>query len=689
MFQRPAFRSLPIGLAVHASRISTTFFTGLALIALYAVAVDVRRTVWSAQPSLEGESLPFTLESALHFRLLELVDLTGRLPDHDPMIEFPDGVDISRTYSVGAEFICVPLARLLPASLSFQERIRWVQVLWFSMGACWMALWAGWAFRSRWGGVFAGLFYAVMIASVMRSTGQEISRENFALPLAIAFFALDAGAERMRSFRGKVAVRLAAAGMLAAAMMTWDLVQYVVALWTAAMLVGAARRAFRMDLDQRLRWWLPWGALMWAGMLHPYLRAHAFAASPVMLAGAGLAAALALEPFARRKHWPAPRWSLLGITLLPVLIALLVPGLYGEAYGHFGELLSAKLQFLNKKPADPTLLTFNQRIMWVPALHSANWMLVRMVFPATLWLTCGAVLLCCWPLRESPANRPLALAVYFTISLITFIFFVRFHVFVAVFGAGLLGWMASWAVSRQGWRRWLTLTLLGIGLFAEAFHTLDNPTRWGRHNVYYREMDELVDWLSEQVAPEPVLANFGVSGSILGYAGCPIVLHPKFETAAIRKRVQSYGEALFKGDEKTFRDWADQFGVRYYVYSLGEFARQNPELQMRYFVDALTPPPEAAARLFERRPDEGRYFRMVWHNRKYRVFRMVTGTDEKLAMEEARKAEEAFQRGELDAAEFLTTEALRYDPACQEAMRILQHIGSLREMGFKSETSSP
>ena len=30
------------------------------------------------------------------------------------------------------------------------------------------------------------------------------------------------------------------------------------------------------------------------------------------------------------------------------------------------------IRFLNLKPADPSLLDFNQRIMWTPALHSAT-----------------------------------------------------------------------------------------------------------------------------------------------------------------------------------------------------------------------------------------------------------------------------------------------------------------------------
>ena len=36
--------------------------------------------------------------------------------------------------------------------------------------------------------------------------------------------------------------------------------------------------------------------------------------------------------------------------------------------------------------------------------------------------------------------------------------------------------------------------------------------------------------------------------------------------------MRAYGEALFKGTEEQFRDWAEREGALYYVYALGEFA---------------------------------------------------------------------------------------------------------------------
>jgi hypothetical protein len=205
------------------------------------------------------------------------------------------------------------------------------------------------------------------------------------------------------------------------------------------------------------------------------------------------------------------------------------------------------------------------------------------------------------------------------------------------------------------------------------------PGQWGRPNLYVPELIELTDWLRSEVAPEPVLANFGVSGSILTYGGCPIVLHPKFERQRIRERVEAYGTELFKGTEERFRNWADAHGAAYYVYSLGEFAERHPELQMRYFVDSLEPPDEAPARIFEFTPESARYFEYVWGNRKYRVFRVTSRVDQLAADELAGMAEAALAAGEVDQAEDYAWSALALFPHQEQAQRIVHRVALLRE----------
>ena len=209
------------------------------------------------------------------------------------------------------------------------------------------------------------------------------------------------------------------------------------------------------------------------------------------------------------------------------------------------------------------------------------------------------------------------------------------------------------------------------------------PLFWGRPNVYAEETEALMSFLRTRVAPEAVLANFGISGSIAAYGGCPVMLHPKFETREIRELVEEYGEALFKGTESEFKSWMEAHGVTVYVHSMGEFSELQPGYQMRYMVDALNPAADAAARLFEQRPEELEHFVPVFSNRKFRVYRLKhSAVAARAAQERARQAREALESGRLAQAEFWAGRALGMDAECEEAQEVLRVALNLQDAGF-------
>ena len=102
-----------------------------------------------------------------------------------------------------------------------------------------------------------------------------------------------------------------------------------------------------------------------------------------------------------------------------------------------------------------------------------------------------------------------------------------------------------------------------------------------------------------------------------------MVLHPKFEGKDIREAVEEYLEALFKGDEDGFAAWMDGRKATVYVHSMGELSNLAPEYAPRFMVNALNPEAEAAVRVFEERPGEAKRFKLLFQNRKYRVFRLL------------------------------------------------------------------
>jgi len=218
-------------------------------------------------------------------------------------------------------------------------------------------------------------------------------------------------------------------------------------------------------------------------------------------------------------------------------------------------------------------------------------------------------------------------AVFFAFAFATFWLFFRFHVW-AAWGACVVGGLAFGAAWRgRWWSKVAAVAVLALAVGAETANTLEKPVQWGRPNVYGVETEEMLEFLRSNVAPEPVLANFGISGSIAAYGGCPVVLHPKFEGKDIREAVEEYLLALFKGDEDGFAAWMDGRKATVYVHSMGELSNLAPEYAPRFMVDALEPAAEAAVRVFEERPGEAKRFKLLFQNRKFRVFRLLGGDE--------------------------------------------------------------
>ena len=119
---------------------------------------------------------------------------------------------------------------------------------------------------------------------------------------------------------------------------------------------------------------------------------------------------------------------------------------------------------------------------------------------------------------------------------------------------------------------------------------------------------------------------------------------------------------------------------------MGEFSELQPGLQMRYMVDALEPATNAAARLFEQRPEELTQFAPQFANRKFRVYRLKQSTvAARLAQTLAEQARAALETGELELAEIQAAHALRMDAGNETAQAALLHAAALREAGFRAD----
>ena len=109
-----------------------TALLGILLLGLFAGGVATRRHVLNAQRELTSDgSIPFTLESALAFRRIQMVYRDGGLPTGDRGIQYPQGVVSREVDTIGVEKLYVRAAQCWPGAFSLAEKIRWLHLLWF------------------------------------------------------------------------------------------------------------------------------------------------------------------------------------------------------------------------------------------------------------------------------------------------------------------------------------------------------------------------------------------------------------------------------------------------------------------------------------------------------------------------------------------------------------------------------
>jgi hypothetical protein len=125
------------------------------------------------------------------------------------------------------------------------------------------------------------------------------------------------------------------------------------------------------------------------------------------------------------------------------------------------------------------------------------------------------------------------------------------------------------------------------------------------------------------------------------------------------------------------------------VYAKGEFAREKPEYQMRYFVNRMDPPETSPARRFEKDDPSLRYFRKQWGNRKYTVYETLRVGESNRADALADLAAEHLAVGRLADAEARAMQALTIDQQHEQALKIMRHVGSLMEQGLRIEPGVP
>lgn len=683
---------------------------------------------------------PFTIESGMMFSYAQDIAEGKGVPKNDKLLLGQEDIAPYEQMIMGLEWFLgwgyriknavFPDPSPTPEEQRFEDNPRmsqWMSMqirLWASLTTGFIFLWLIVLRCPPWLAFLGGLLHAVSLAAVARATGQDLVRGEFAMPFLIATLVL-AHSIYLKPGRLKYLFLLFSSF---AALATWDLCLGFFSVW-------AVFEIFRYGVGgivtpaRRNAWIIILIAVGLNALFIPFNRAYSLIMSPLLLVF--LPSLLFLQFFGRERK---------GLTR--IVFALLIPlALYGfwmlcvntpeyaSNYSHFNEMMKAKLQFGNVKPADPDLLTYDARIMWTPSMHSATWVELISFFPSfymvnlnlkpmrflfgmlPLTLTFFYLLLLAATLFSLPRKALMRgvprtlMPVLFTIGFtIGFYYIVRYHEFLIIFLAVALPLVIQDYLHALRCRpaeegdeaykkmrshpklmfalRGILLFVFAICLFQETRASLFLAKRRYTGDVPHAETARLIEWFRryEHTKGKGVMANLTLGPMMKAYCGSAIALNPQFGLERIRRPTEIFIRTLFTGNEQQLAEFCNELNAQYFIYNKGALAPMTL-YSNRYIAAAKEISGEAPANMMYFHPDKLQWFYRIdpphdlrTVSRAFYVYRLIRPEEKINSMKAWAIGNAAFEDGDMPLAKRCARTAVLLDPTSEEARNFFLRI---------------
>ena len=684
---------------------------------------------------------PFTIESAMMFSYSQDIAEGKGVPERDETLKHMEDIPPYAQMNMALEWFLgwgwrlkqkiAPDPESSPREKLFQDHpymAQWMSAqirLWASLTSALIFLWLLLLKCPRGLAFCGGFLHAVALAAIARSTGQDLVRGEFCIPLITMTFVLAAWCNaRVRWWKAPIIFAVVFLAFIA-----WDLCQMIFTSWAVIEIV-------RMQLGYRMKrgTLYVWGAIAAAVLLNalivPFNITYGLIHAPLLWV------ALPILFCCCWMQTVGDRLKVYG--WFPVMLKLYVPigaailyviwmkfgntPEYASNYSHFAEAMKAKIQFNNVKPANALLLNYDARIMWTPSMHSATWEIASSFFPSLLFgralrfglfrflfgllpvtLALYAALMLGLTLFRIPRGefrRTLSrtfLPNVFTIGFIVgFIYIVRYHEFVILFLCVSLPMLvhtylrafrhAPWKVEPGEaytslfacprllkFMRGVLIALLSFILFWETVVSVITPRRY-TGDVPFKETAMMIMWFRQHkdaVAGKGVAANFTVGPMLKAYAGTGLVMNPQFGMKRIRDATEKYLNAMFHGTETDLAKYCAEYGADYVIYNKGACFSYSI-YSNRYIAGANEIKPESIVNRMCFEPDNLQFFYRLdvprgleGINRAYTVFKVIQPEAKREAVRLGALGRSEFVLGRKESAASLAEKAVELDPTAQ------------------------
>lgn len=513
-------------------------------------------------------------ETTQAYRYAELFSMTGRIPEVDTLVMHPRGMNTFQN-SIFEEYLAGGVHRITGGD--FDDFIRTFALFFPLLVIPALYLWMRGAGFEKWPSLASSALYGFLLPAILRARGGSLYRETVALPMLVALGWLTERTLAEGDRPASTGYGVSAGAVLFLSLAAWKVTAFVSFFLLLYLLWRNWRRG---DVPLFARVSLA-SAQIAASVLLPHMRHDGALMSP-----ATVMAVFLLLPRFRTVWYPVCA------TVLAAVSSFIGQG----ATGHVSSVIAAKLRFLFSHPEDPSLLSENARLFWVPGYTSPS--------PAQFLFLFGVPLLAALPgMKAFFRERGNSLIFWFLpLSLAGYLFFDRLMVFLAVALVPVI------AVTLR--RRWLAVPValliilqsLFPGVMAGAIHRAGLRFEDRSSLLGDRELDSFLDWLERETeADQAVLSYWHISGLVSAYAGRPVVTHTFFESEYNRETIIRFAGAMFMPEDSLVAFMRDR-DCRLLVYQ-ADFLLDRSFSGLLYLAGLMEVPEEAAARQLHYRPE--------------------------------------------------------------------------------------
>ncbi|MCD4776247.1 MAG: hypothetical protein K8S15_09400 [Candidatus Aegiribacteria sp.] len=472
-------------------------------------------------------SIRMQTETTQSYRYAKMISQNGSIPELDSLVMHPEGMNTSEN-SIFEEYLAGGIHRIIGGD--FDDFIKAFCFLFPLLTIPALFLWMRSADYSIRFALAGSSLYAFIFPALLRARGESFYRETVALPLLVTLawlteIALSDDHRDGTTDRKALITSIAAGLVLFLTLAAWKVSAFIVFF----LLVYLFWRNYRNgDVPFSLRISFA-AAQVAAAVLLSHMRHDGAILSPSTV----MAVLLVLPRFRNV-------WVPIGGTILAVLSVFAGSG----SSGHVAAVIAAKIRFMFSHPSDPSLLSSDARLFWVPGYTSPT--------PAQFLLVFGIPVAVALPGMPAFFREKKGRLVFWFLflSLAGYLFFDRLLVFLVI---------ALIPVITLSLRKtWLFIPAIALllmqsiipGNVAEIISKSGLQFRNTSSLLNDIELDSFLHWMQRETgSDEAVLSFWHISGLVSAYAHRPVITHTFFENRSNRRNIVRFASVMFMPED--------------------------------------------------------------------------------------------------------------------------------------------